>query len=170
MMDGMPQMRAARRLVLAATVVALSVWTTAGSAPALTASGRSDQSSAVAARAILVNETLHALPIGHHSPTEYSDRGRGSGTFNCPLTVHVNISYTNTTFTFVCSPKGGTLKGRGEASFYVAGQIAHFRGSLWVTQGTGQYAHASNTRLAMTGSLQRHTYALSAIITGKMSI
>jgi hypothetical protein len=169
-MDGTIRARAVRWMVQGVAAFALCAWLTAVSGPALAAAHRSDQSFASAARLIAVNETLRAAPVGHRSPTEYNDVGRGSGTFNCPLSIHVSITFTTTTFTFHCSPSGGTLTGTGKASFYVAGNIAQFSGTLSVTHGTGRYAHASATGLAMHGVFQRKTYDLVTTVTGSMHL
>ena len=120
-----------------------------------------------AAQALTVNERSNLRLVSHHSGVLY-EQGSSSGTPGGRLTVQIKISYTQASITFVAYPSGGTLSGRGQASFYAEGSIAHFNGSVAITHGTGRYASASASRLHIEGTFQRRTYAMSLAVSGKM--
>jgi hypothetical protein len=122
---------------------------------------------AVAARALSVNETAQLHLVSHHRGI-LNEEGKSAGTPGGLLRVSLKISYTEATITFTQSPSGGTLSGEGKASFYARGSIAHFTGSVSITRGTGRYAHASAKSLHIQGTFQRSNYALSLKVNGKM--
>jgi hypothetical protein len=93
-----------------------------------------------------------------------------AGTYSCPLTININIAYTQATITFVCRASGGTFSGRGTTSYYASGHLAHFEGALSVTSGSGKFAHVSSQGLQITGTLVRGSYALTAKVAGKLTL
>jgi hypothetical protein len=126
---------------------------------------------ATAARQISVNETSHLRLVTHHGTQVLNEQGSSSGTPGGSLNVHISISYTQATISFTAYPSGGTLSGRGEASFYARGAIAHFQGTVSVTHGTGKYSHASARSLHIEGTLERErNYALNLKVTGSMHV
>jgi hypothetical protein len=120
------------------------------------------------AASISVNESVTAKLVTHRGGTVLNERGQGSGSFSCPLTIEINISYTHAKIVFNCPTSRGDLAGRGETSYYASGSIARFNGTLTVTHGTGSYAHATPSNLGITGSLRRGSYALQATVSGSL--
>jgi hypothetical protein len=120
------------------------------------------------AASISVNESVTAKLVSHRGGTVLNERGQGSGSFSCPLTIEINISYTHAAIVFNCPTSRGDLAGRGETSYYASGSIARFNGTLTVTHGTGSYSHATPSNLHITGSLRRGSYALQATVSGSL--
>ncbi len=120
-----------------------------------------------AAREVSINESLRASLAWHHGAKEYGETGEGSGTFKCSLTIKIKIAFTHASITFTCDPRGGSISGRGEDSFYIAGSTTYFNGSVTFTNGTGQYTDISSNDLHIKGTIQRGSYALAATVTGK---
>ncbi len=130
-----------------------------------------EPATAVAAGTVSVNQTIGATLVSHRGTTALYERGRGSGTPSCPITVQISIAGdTEATISFTCSASGGTISGRGITSYASAGPVARFSGTLRITHGSGRYAYASTTGLYITGTIKRHTYALSARVTGDMHV
>lgn len=118
----------------------------------------------------VVNESVQAHLVKHQGTTILDEQGQGGGTFNCPLTVQFVITYTHATVTFTCHANGGTISGRGITSFYVAGAMAHFNGSIPTVHGTGRYSGAAGRGLNIKGTLQRGSYRLSAQVSGTLAL
>jgi hypothetical protein len=116
-----------------------------------------------------VRESLQAHLVSHRGTTVLNEQGRGSGTFNCPATIDLKITYTQATVTFTCSTSKGTISGHGVTEYYAAGHYAHFNGKLSATGGSGSYSRASGS-VQISGTLTRGNYALSATINGKISV
>jgi hypothetical protein len=137
-----------------------------------TASGsKGSRPAAGVARTVTVRETAHLHVTSHRGLQLLNEAGEGTGTFRCPLTVHLSIAYTEAhiSFTLACSSRD-SLSGSGNTSFYVSGSTAHFSGSVGVTRGTGRYAHASASHLSVNGSFQRSSYALSLSVSGSLHV
>lgn len=127
------------------------------------------QSVATAAGELSVNETARLHLVTHH-PSILNEEGSGSGTFSCPLTVTVKVSYTTATVSYSICRAGGSFSGTGETQFYASGETAHFEGTVNIAHGTGRYARASTYGLKIRGSFRRSNYALSLSVTGKMHV
>jgi hypothetical protein len=157
-------------LVSGAVIVAVQMSADAGSAHATRA--QASQASAVSAGTQSVNETIRASMVSHHGTTSINDKGSGSGTYACrPLTVQISISGdTEASISFICTTRSGSMSGRGNTSFAASGQTATFNGNLSITHGTGEFAHASAAGLHIQGTLARHSYALSARVTGTIRL
>jgi hypothetical protein len=126
---------------------------------------------ATEAATIAINETVRSKLVSHRGTTAINERGSGSGTFSCPLTVQISIAGdTEATISFTCNTRSGTISGRGVTSYAAAGPVARFSGALQNVHGTGRYAHASSAGLHIEGTLTRHSYALSARVVGKMHV
>lgn len=153
------------RLVALVGPLACAALITAGTASNTIASPRMV---AAVSRALSVKESVTAALVNHKGATNLNERGHGSGTFRCPLTIQIAISYTRATITFTCATDQGVLSGRGTTAFYASGHQAHFNGDLVVTKGTGRYAHAKASKLHIVGTLVRGSYALRASVTGTL--
>lgn len=122
---------------------------------------------ATASRSVTLKENAYLHSMRREGSVLY-EQGNEYGTFDSPLTLKLNVGTTTSTLTFTSSPRGGTISGDGRANFYASGVIAHFSGTLWITQGTGAFAHASAPSLTITGTLQRKTYVVTASFSGVM--
>jgi hypothetical protein len=124
---------------------------------------------AIAAHTVSVREAVHASEVISRQGNSFvNERGRGTGTFNCPAQVQVRISYTNGSIDLTCLTGSGSLSGGGKLSYFTSGATATFTGTLAIMHGTGKYAHARG-RLHVEGSMVRKTFALSATVDGPMS-
>lgn len=122
------------------------------------------------AKRVTVTETVRAHLLHHHGGTELYDAGTLAGTYSCPLTIDIDIAYTQATIAFVCRASVGTFSGRGTTSYYAAGHLAHFEGALSVTSGSGKFAHISSQGLKISGTLVRGSYALTASVAGGLTL
>lgn len=114
-----------------------------------------------------VHESVSAQLTGHNGATELAEQGVARGTQSCPVKINIKLAYTKSYITFYC---GTYLAGSGTTAFYVSGQTAYFHGTLLVTRGSGHYRHSAGSRLSITGTLHRGTYALSCEVAGTISI
>jgi hypothetical protein len=131
------------------------------------ASRGSHTPTAVAARELTVRETANLHLVSHHRET-IVEEGRGTGTLNGNLVVHLTLAYTQASVTFTAYPPGGTISGRGEGSTNGEGNTAHFTGTATIIGGTGKYAHASASDVRIQGTLQRRTFAFFIRVTAKL--
>jgi hypothetical protein len=119
---------------------------------------------------ISVSETAHLSLDSHRGTQLLNEQGTGSGTFSCPVSVQMEIARSPASMVFTCRAHGGTLSGRGQASFYVAGSTVYFSGSLSSIHGTGRYSHAAARGVHVKGTMRRSNYAFSVTLSGKMSL
>jgi hypothetical protein len=124
--------------------------------------------SAHVARTISVKETVHATNVNHQGNTVINERGRGTGTFSCPIVLQVRVSYTKGTARLTCATSGGTLMAGGNLSFFSTGETVTFTGTIPVDHGTGSYSHASG-QLRVEGTMRRKTFVLEASVSGSVS-
>lgn len=115
-----------------------------------------------------VRENVHATNVSHQGNTLINDRGRGTGTFNCPVVMQVRVSYTKGDARIICTTSSGNVLAAGTVSFFTAGQTATFTGKIGIQHGTGKYSHASG-QVSVEGTMQRKTYVLEAIVSGSIS-
>jgi hypothetical protein len=152
-------------------VVCVSGMLTAGGLSLADTTRAAKRAGALTARTLSVNETIQASLVSHKGSTALNERGRCSGTLSGSLTIQIGIAGdTEATISFTCNTSAGAISGRGITSYASAGPAARFNGTLRVTHGTGRYAHASTTGLRIQGTLKRHTYALSARVTGTLHV
>jgi hypothetical protein len=98
----------------------------------------------------------------------FNEQGPASGTFRCTLTLRLTAKVTHVSIQFSANPSGGTLRGEGSANVQPEGAIGRVTGTVSITGGSGRYAHAHGSRLAITGTVNRHNYNLSIRVTGTM--
>lgn len=122
---------------------------------------------AYASRTEQVREAVGAKLTANHGATELTERGSVHGTFNCPVTINIKLSYTKANIAFSC---GSVVAGNGTTAFYVSGETGYFHGTLVITHGSGHYHNSAGSRLTITGTLHRGSYVLSAQVSGPMSI
>jgi hypothetical protein len=137
-----------------------------GDAPALAATlGRLPVRSA--SHQITVREHVATTKVVKHNSLA-DGQGRGTGTFNCPVTVQVRVSYTTGSFELTCSMPVGNVTSRGGITYFTAGGVATFTGTLTIEHATGRYAHAKG-QLRVEGTLVRKTDAVSVTMSGSIS-
>jgi hypothetical protein len=125
---------------------------------------------AVAARTVTLNETGH-LRLTSSKGLTLNEKGTASGTIRGSIYIHLNVSSSNrVTAEVSIYPKGGSLSGRGSASYHVSGANALFNGTLAISRGSGSYAHAHATGLRFTGTIQRKTDAVTVHVSGPLSV
>ncbi len=125
---------------------------------------------AVAAREVNLQETGHLHSVGEPGTT-IVEQGHATGTFNCSITVRLTILSANrVTATFTVKPNGGSVTGKGAARFEQQGADGYFGGTIAITSGTGNYAHASGTGVGISGVINRETFALTVHVHGKIHL
>lgn len=159
-----------RRVALSPTSVLAALVSCAALCCGVAAQQASAAPSARIAKHVAVSETVRAHLLHHRGGTELYDAGTLTGTYSCPLTININIAYTQATITFECRASGGTFGGRGTTSYYAAGHLAHFEGALSVTSGSGKFAHVSSQGMRITGTLVRGSYSLTGSVSGKLTL
>ena len=122
---------------------------------------------AYASRTEQVHETVSAKLTASHGATELTERGSVRGTFSCPVTINIKLSYTKANIGFSC---GSEVAGNGTTAFYVSGETGYFHGTLVIAHGSGHYHKSAGSRLNITGTLHRGSYVLSAQVSGPMSV
>lgn len=130
-----------------------------------------DVAKARPARSLSVNDSISTHLVSHSGATVLHESGNARGTLSCPsLTIQIKVAYTEAYINFTCTSSVGTLIGQGETGFYASGKLAHFNGYLRVSHGTGRYARSVNSRLSITGTLYRGSYAISGAVKGPLSL
>lgn len=165
----MPTKRVAGpRVGLAVTFLLVAV---SAAAPAVSAFGQSKRhSSAVAARTISIHESA-TLKIVHQEYHKVEARGRTTGTFNGPMTLHYSIETgERSSSSFISYPSGGRMYGGAKSTYRVSGANSYFTGTVTINGGSGAYKHAYGTQIHITGTLERWRLQLIIHITGKISV
>ncbi|HWX12570.1 MAG TPA: hypothetical protein VNZ04_11335 [Trinickia sp.] len=90
-------------------------------------------------------------------------KGALPGRMHAALTVGSSFTGTCTIYT-----SNGSITGRGVATPHGTGRYQSFRGSLYITGGTGRYVHIRG-RTGLYGTFDRRTFALVMQTTGRLS-
>jgi hypothetical protein len=122
---------------------------------------------AQAARTLNVTDEAH-LHLTGASGEQLEEEGPTTGAL--PGKVHARfIVSSSVTGSFTFYPRdGGTITGHGSARLHSTGTYASFGGSMFVSHGTGRYAHAHGSG-GFYGTVNRHTNALIIQTTGQLS-
>jgi hypothetical protein len=112
---------------------------------------------------LIESAQLHLTSGGESTLNE---RGRATGTFNAPLTAHLDLSVGHVTAVVTLYPKGGTVTGKAEARFVARGSMAYYGGTLTITRGTGTYRHASGSNIGISGTINRLNFNLTVKANG----
>ncbi len=153
----------------AATAAAVQAHAPGTAAPAYL-DDRGDDPLAWAAQEVNLQETGHLHAVGEPGTT-IIERGNATGTFNCSIAGRLTIVSANkVTTTFTVRPRGGSITGRGSARFAQQGANGYFGGTISITGGTGNYAHAAGTNIGISGVISRETFALTVHVHGKIHV
>lgn len=121
--------------------------------------------SALASKRIRLIETAQLHLTGEGEST-LNERGHASGTFNAPVTAHLDLSVGHVTAVFTLLLKGGSVTGKAEARYVVKGSIAYYGGTLNVIHGTGTYRHASGSNIGISGTINHLNFNLTVKANG----
>lgn len=161
---GLQARRLIRLLTAAASVSLTAIWASG----ALVAPSVSQARAAVAngAKALLLNENGNLHLTSKHGFT-LNEQGSASGTVNGTIYVHLSIvSSSRVTAELSIYPSGGSITGRGSASYHRERTSARFSGSMSIERGTGGYAHAHGSGLSFSGTIQRSNDAITVHLAG----
>jgi hypothetical protein len=158
-----------RRGIEAVMVLGLLAMPAAGAPAAIgpaTARGATRPSRAHAARSLRASDTAHLRYVSASGSLLF-EAGRATGTLPGAMRVHFDVGAI-LSGSFTIDTRGGTIKGHGSAKPHGSGEYESFAGSLTVTGGSGEYAHAHGTA-GLYGTFDRETYALLVQTTGTLS-
>ncbi len=149
--------------VLTAAALALAAPIASGASGASSAHGH-------AARSISLNETGHLRLTSKHNYT-LNEQGSASGTAPGAIYVHLTaVSSSQVTAEVNIYPHGGSISGRGTASYHRTGQTAGFSGSLSIGRGTGSFADAHGSGLSFSGTISESDHdAITVHVSGRVS-
>jgi hypothetical protein len=165
-----------KRVVVVAAAMALCVIASAilGTGRSQAANARDSAnhqpavSPAIATRVTTVRDraTTHFV---HGHGLRIEEQGQISGTLSGPLTLHLTtVSTYRVSVEFVAYLQGGSISGQGLTHFHVSGSTGYFTGTLAITHGSGRYAHARASALAVNGTMDRHSFKISVSVVGQM--
>jgi len=120
---------------------------------------------AALARSLSAVDTAHLREV-RTSGEAIVEEGRTTGAL--PGTIRARLTINSTAFvTFTVYLKGGTISGQGSGKLKGNPADPSFGGTMRVTHGTGNYAHARGTG-GFYGTLNRRTYAMIVQTTGSL--
>ncbi len=125
---------------------------------------------ALAARTILLNETGRLHLTSKHNFT-LNEEGSATGTAAGRIYVHLTaVSSSRVVAEVNIYPHGGSLSGKGTASYRRSGTTATFAGTLSIGRGTGTYARAHGSSLSLSGTIaEAHNDAITVHVSGRVS-
>jgi hypothetical protein len=151
-----PTPRAALTLLILAALGLATLHTPASGAPA-----------ARVAHTLNVADEAHLRLTGTQGEV-LLEEGPAKGALPGTVKVRFNVGAT-VSGSFTIYPRGGgTISGRGTARLHSTGTYASFGGTMYVSHGTGRYAHAHGHG-GFYGTLNRRTNALVIQTTGRLS-
>jgi hypothetical protein len=122
------------------------------------------------ARTATLNESGHLHLTSKHNFT-LNEVGSASGTAVGTIYVHLTaVSSSRVTVEVEIYPHGGSLSGRGSASYTRAGALASFSGAMTIVGGTGSYAHVHGSGLSFNGTIaESNDDAITVHVSGRVS-
>jgi hypothetical protein len=115
---------------------------------------------------LVENAQLHLVGEGESTLNE---RGHATGTFDAPVTAHLNLSVGHVSAVFTLLLKGGSVTGKAQARYVVKGSIAYYGGTLNVVHGTGTYRHATGSDIDISGTINHLNFNLTVKANGLIS-
>ena len=126
--------------------------------------------SAHAARTVFLYENAYLRLTHTNNESTLNERGTAYGTFRAPLTAYLKVSAERVNAIFTIYPHGGSITGKASARFKIQGHTGYYGGTLTITHGTGPYRHASGKNLAISGTIDRISFALTVKAKGWMKL
>lgn len=148
-----------------AAATTLAALTLAWAIPICTTSA-SAAPTATAARTLNVTDTAH-LHLVRTSGSLLIEQGSALGALPGTVKSRFRVGPTISA-SFTIYPRGGSISVHAWGTLHSSGVYASFGGSMSVSGGSGLYAHARGTG-GFYGVVNRHTWALTAQTTGKLS-
>lgn len=121
-----------------------------------------------AARTVYLRE-YGSLRLTRETGETLYERGQATGTFRGPVVSRLKIHPKYVDATFTISPKGGSVTGQAHAAFVIRGSTGYYGGYLKLTQATGIYRHAKATKIGVSGTINRYSFALMVKANGWIS-
>jgi hypothetical protein len=119
-----------------------------------------------AARTISGTDKAH-LHLVHQNEMVLYEEGLATGALPGRMRAQLTVG---SLFTGSCTiyTSGGSITGHGVATPHGTGRYQSFRGSLYITGGSGRYRHIRG-RTGLYGTFDRRTFALVVQTTGRLS-
>jgi hypothetical protein len=121
-----------------------------------------------AARTVYLREYGSLRLTKEGSETLY-ERGQATGTFRGMVVARLSLHAKSVDATFTIYPKGGAVTGQAHAAFIISGSTGYYGGSLKITKASGVYRHAKGTKVGVSGTINRQTFALTVKANGWIS-
>ncbi|HUN78345.1 MAG TPA: autotransporter [Solirubrobacteraceae bacterium] len=106
------------------------------------------------------------LHYEHESGSLLLEEGPATGTLPGSVKVRFDVGATVSAY-FTIYTHGGSITGHGKGALHSTGAYSTFGGSLWVTSGTGRFAHAHGTG-NLYGAINRRNDALTVQTIGTL--
>lgn len=119
-----------------------------------------------AAGKLEVRDESH-MHLVHESGSLLLEEGAATGTLPGSVKVRFDVGATVTAYFTIYAHGGGSITGHGKGQLHSTGAYATFGGTLWVTGGSGRFAHAHGTG-GLYGAINRHTDALTVQTIGTL--
>jgi hypothetical protein len=154
----------------AAAIVPIAAARTATVRTAVARTATARAPSAHTARTIFLKETGRLHLTSRHNFT-LNEQGSASGTIAGTIYVHLTaVSSSRVTAEVNIYVSGGSISGRGTASYRREATRAAFSGSISFGHGTGSYARAHGSGLSFSGTIaESHGDAIVVHVSGRMS-
>ncbi|MGN6372650.1 MAG: autotransporter [Solirubrobacteraceae bacterium] len=120
----------------------------------------------VAASAVGIDDTGH-LHLLKAFGSVLLEEGYAGGTLPGQAQVRLVVK-SSVSATFSIAARGGTIHGGGRAALHSSGRYSSFGGSLWVSGGSGRYAHARGGG-KLYGTIDRRTHAVVVQAIGRLT-
>jgi len=122
------------------------------------------------ARVVSLRETGELKLTSNSGGNTIAALGRAKGTYDCAITVSLEVFTDRVGAKFTVHPTGGTISGKGSARYAVEGEFGYFGGTIAITHGTGRYAHAAGKEIGISGKINRETFVLAVHVHGTMHL
>jgi hypothetical protein len=109
------------------------------------------------------------LHLAGEGESTLNERGHATGTFDAPVTAHLDLSIGHVTAVFTLLLKGGSVTGKAEARYVQKGSIVYYGGTLNIVHGTGAYRHASGSNIGISGTINHINFNLTVKANGWIS-
>jgi hypothetical protein len=152
---------------LAAVTALLVLWSVTGASGNIAANTHSEPAAHLA-RTVYLREYGSLRFTKEGSETLY-ERGQATGTFRGTVVARLQLHAKSVDATFTIYPKGGAVTGQAHAAFVISGSTGYYGGSLKITKASGVFRYAKGTKVGVSGTINRQTFALTVKANGWIS-